>query len=278
MATSNGRSTMAIEAAGFTDPGRQRPTNEDTIYCQTRNPADAGLYIVCDGVGGHKAGEVASSLAVDIVVRQLMPVVFNGHGARNGAQNWPQSESLSGCTEAAIEAANDMIRQQAEISPDEAEGMGTTITMAALVDSTAHIGHVGDGRVYLWQNGLLRQITHDHSLAAKLAELGLIDTREVPGHPYSHVLTQALGTREALEVDLYELPLNPGDKLLLCSDGFWQAFPDLAELGQWLDVETPPQILCQQLVEEANRRDGSDNVSAIVIVVADEGDKAGYRS
>lgn len=278
MATSNGRLTMAIEAAGFTDPGRQRPINEDAIYCQTRNPSGAGLYIVCDGVGGHKAGEVASRLAVDTVVGQLMPVVFNGHGARNGAQDRPQSESLSVCTQAAIEAANDMIRQQAETSPEEAEGMGTTITMAALVDSTAHIGHVGDGRVYLWQDGLLRQITHDHSLAAKLAELGLIDAHEVPGHPYSHVLTQALGTREALEVDLYELPLDPGDKLLLCSDGFWQAFPDLAELGRWLDGETSPQTLCQQLVEEANRRDGSDNVSAIVITVGDKSDKPGYRS
>jgi serine/threonine protein phosphatase PrpC len=278
VATSNGRSGVAIEAAGFSDAGRQRPTNEDTIYCQTRNPADAGLYIVCDGVGGHKAGEVASKLAVDTVVGQLTPVVFNGHGIRNGAQSRIQSESLPGFTQAAIEAANDMIRQQAETSPEEAEGMGTTITMAALVDSTAHIGHVGDGRVYLWQDGLLRQITHDHSLAAKLAELGLIDAREVPGHPYGHVLTQALGSREALEVELYELPLGSGDKLLLCSDGFWQAFPDLAELSQWLDDETSAQTLCQQLVEEANRRDGTDNVSAIVITVGGKTSGPGHRS
>jgi protein phosphatase len=131
----------------------------------------------------------------------------------------------------------------------------------------ALIANVGDSRAYAWRNHELTQLTQDHSLAAKLAEAGMIEEEEVADHPRSNVVLRALGIEDEVEVDFFEWRPQPGDKLLLCSDGLWNAFPDADELGQWLSSDAAPADLCQHLVNEANRRDGSDNISAIVIGV-----------
>jgi serine/threonine protein phosphatase PrpC len=143
--------------------------------------------------------------------------------------------------------------------------------LALIYGNRAHIANVGDSRTYVWRRGQLTQITRDHSLAALLAERGQIDKTAIADHPRSNVLYQALGIHEKVDVDLFEWDLQPGDKLLLCSDGLWRAFPDTAELARWLDSTAAPDDLCQRLVAEANRRDGSDNISAVVVLVIAHG-------
>ena len=131
---------------------------------------------------------------------------------------------------------------------------------------SAEFANVGDGRAYLWRKGVLRQITHDHSLAAKLAAEGVIENKDVYYHPHNNIILRALGIGDRLEVDIFECQLEPGDKLIICSDGLWKAFGS-EKLTDWLSPETTPADLCQQLVYEARLRDGSDNISAIIVNV-----------
>jgi protein phosphatase len=167
----------------------------------------------------------------------------------------------------AIGKANTKIGLYAAAYQNEAIRPGTTVTMALVYYQHAYIANVGDSRTYVWRDRSITQITKDHSLVAKLEEFGVIEKGQGIHHPNRHIISQALGTTKQPQVDLFKWKLRRGDKLLLCSDGLWQAFTEPNELGNLLDVGLPPSILCRQLVEEANRRDGSDNISAVVVAV-----------
>jgi serine/threonine protein phosphatase PrpC len=143
----------------------------------------------------------------------------------------------------------------------------TTITLALIYDNLAQIANVGDSRVYAWRSGHMTQITHDHSYVAELARRGEIAENEIASHPQSNLLLQALGQEDPIRVDLFEWEIQSGDKLLLCSDGLWKAFPDPADIAWWLSLVEAPVDLCWRLVLEANRRDGSDNISVVVVSV-----------
>jgi protein phosphatase len=130
-----------------------------------------------------------------------------------------------------------------------------------------HLANIGDGRAYAWRAGELIRITQDHSLAAELARQGLIEDTQIAGHARSNVLTRAVGIKDTVEVDVFDWVLQPGDKLLLCSDGLWKAFPDGQVLAQLLASPRTSAELCQQLVTQAKERDGSDNISAVLITV-----------
>ena len=145
--------------------------------------------------------------------------------------------------------------------------MGTTITLVVIYDRIAHIANAGDCRTYHWRASQLTQITHDHSLVASLAERGVIEETEQATHPQSNLILRALGRENTVEVDLFSRQLETADKLLLCSDGLWKAFPDSAELGRWFDSPASPTELCRQLITEAYLRDGADDSSAIVVAV-----------
>ena len=145
--------------------------------------------------------------------------------------------------------------------------MGTTVTLALVAGTWVQIANVGDGRAYLWRRGKLAQLTEDHSLAGKLAKWGEIDEEDIVKHPRRNVLYRTLGMYESaeLEIDLFEQELQADDKLLLCSDGLWQAFPNKAQLERWLAPHESAAEFCRRLVSEANRRGGMDNISVVVV-------------
>lgn len=262
--------TLPLYAAALTTAGQSKKVNEDAVFhrtWQTSSGEWAGLYIVCDGLGGHQAGDVASQLALDTVLDELLFFV-------EGDLTAVSPDTLYHHMQTAVAAANDQIWQQGQTMPGALRRMGTTITLALVAGGVAYIAHVGDSRAYAWRRGKLTQLTEDHSWAASLARNGIISEEEIDTHPRNNVLWRALGQEETVRVALYEWPLQAGDRLLLCSDGLWKAFTNTAELAPWLGKDASPAKLCSSLVDVAQRRDGSDDTSAVVVVT---GDTAGQQ-
>ncbi|HLT58793.1 MAG: Stp1/IreP family PP2C-type Ser/Thr phosphatase [Limnochordales bacterium] len=228
-----------MEVGARTHVGKVRPTNEDGYLIRD------GLLAVADGMGGHRAGEVASGTALAV----LREYPF-GRGQ-------PAAELA-----AAVQAAHARVRELAHRDAD-LRGMGTTLTAALVAGGRLHVAHVGDSRLYLWRDGRLHQLTADHSVAAELARAGHIDEATARRHPHRHVLTRALGIDAELEVDLAEVPLEPGDGLLLCTDGLSSLADDGEMLGV-LEKAATAQAAADALVELALARGGTDNVTVVV--------------
>lgn len=253
---------LEIESAAFTDPGSERDLNQDVVFHQTSFTGQGepvGLFLVCDGVGGHRGGEIASRIAVDTITSDLAELFSSQDN-----QSQPASPIWPHRVEAAIRHANDEIRQYAQKYADKTPDLGTTVTLAVVFNQNAFFAHVGDCRAYLWRKGGVSQITQDHSVAAQLAREGIIDEIEIAQHPSSNVILRALGKEIDLNVDVSDQTLEPGDKLLLCSDGLWKSLSDPIELARWMGKPLTAADLCQQLVAKAKTLDGSDNISAIV--------------
>ena len=227
-------------AAGFrTDVGRGRPENEDSLLVDT----ERRLYAVADGMGGHRAGEVASATAIETL-----------QDAYRGGQALDQ----------AVVAANAAVFAKA--AEDLAlRGMGTTMTALALdPDGTALFGHVGDSRAYLMRDGAVSQVTVDHSLVEQLVREGRLSPEEAAHHPQRAISTRALGVDAQVEVDTYRVALQPGDRLLICSDGLTNMLSDetiTATLHRYAD----PQEAADTLVDMANQAGGDDNISVVVL-------------
>lgn len=267
------KTAQRLQSAALTVAGRKRPANEDAVHAYTGcTPAGdgIGLYIVCDGMGGYKGGSVASRLAVEIVVGELLPLL-NGDSPLSRGLYLSEAQMREHCVREAIERANATLRQRSWAGSVGGHKMGTTIVLALIMDGTAHVAHVGDSRAYLVQGERLIQMTRDHSLAAELAINGHITPSEIVDHPRNNVLLRAVGLKDRVEIDHFEWPLRPGDRLLLCSDGLWKAFPSPSDLLSCLQVDASPSEICARLVVEANRRDGSDNISAVVVSSAEVG-------
>lgn len=273
--------TIFLNSAAFSEAGTEHDLNEDTVYEETSRLADnpgwppmpIGLYIICDGLGGHQAGEVASRLAAQTVAAELAPIL-KGQPPSHEDPGQPPYPLFRQRTMSAVLAANDRVWQQAQARLAEENGslMGTTLTLSLVTGNVAYFAHVGHSRAYLWHAGRVRQLTRDHSLAAELAEQGLISDVEIASHPRSKTLSRAIGQRQMVAVDVFEWRLKPGDRLLLCSDGLWTAFPDPDELAEWLGAPASPAEICGCLVDEAQSRDGSDDVSAVIVVVGQQPD------
>ncbi len=227
-----------------TDVGRVRDGNEDAYLVD-----DAmGLIAVADGMGGHRAGEVASATALEAL-----------RAAINGGR--PLRES--------IEDANDAVYTKS-LTDTSLRGMGTTLTAGTLVaGDTLLVGHVGDSRAYLLHDGELRQVTDDHSLVEELVREGRLTADEAAVHPQRSIITRALGVDASVEVDVYPVELVPGDRLLLCSDGLTgMVQPD--DIAATLRRESDPARAAAQLVDAANAAGGEDNITVVVVAVTDE--------
>ena len=249
-------------SAGLTDQGRERKVNEDSIFDYTgltKTGENFGLYIVCDGLGGHEAGDVASQTAVQTVIKELEAIL-----PPPPAQH-VNSADINKVIWTAVQRANEEILYQTEQGERLTVGMGTTLTMAVVLNDTLHMAHVGDSRLYLLRDGRLEQLTQDHTMAAALAEAGQISQEEMVDHPRQNILTRALGRQKPIEVDMLEMPFLPGDTLLLCSDGFWKAFKGQENLQARLRSDEKTADLCHRLIKEANEMDGSDNLSLIIV-------------
>ena len=247
-----------MRSFGRTDVGRHRKANEDAFF----RDDELRLYVVADGMGGHAAGEVASSEAVDTVfgmVKRGMATI----GDSNEPLNEARARAACRVIEGAIQAATYMVFAIAELDREKT-GMGTTITAALGVGGSLITGQVGDSRIYQIRDGKAVQITEDHTLIAWQIKQGLISADEARTSPHRNVITRAVGNRDYVEVDTSVVAVEAGDRYLLCSDGLHgylqdDEIPDLAALGGDEAVE--------QFVELANSRGGRDNITAILLEI-----------
>ena len=237
---------MRLVVGAATDVGRVREVNEDSYLVDEA----MGLYAIADGVGGHQAGEVASSTALEA----LRASIRSGKALRD-----------------AIEDANDAVYAKS-LTDDDLRGMGTTITAATLAaGDTLLVGHVGDSRAYMLRDGDLRQLTTDHSRVQELVDDGRLTAEEAAVHPMRNIITRAIGMDETVEVDVYPVALRAGDRILFCSDGLTDMLLD-DFLGTELRREEEPARAATRLVDAANRAGGVDNITVLVLGVTDEGE------
>lgn len=235
-----------------TDIGRHRSRNEDAFYLPSK--AQPSLYIVADGMGGHRGGQVASKMAVDEVSKYI----------NNNIKNPENKSAINKIIKEAILIANkkilDFSLKNADLS-----GMGTTITLALFIDSHIYIGHVGDSRIYIVRDGKMKQLTRDHSVVWELMEEGRLTLDETRTHPMKNVITKALGTDEMLEPDLLNYEILPGDIVVLCSDGLTNMLSD--NIIREIVLELNPEDAAIKLINEANRCGGFDNITVGIIRV-----------
>ncbi len=242
---------------GQTDVGRTREQNEDCMFADD----GLGLYVVCDGMGGHAAGEVASASAIETVAEELKSQIDTLTRCRRGQG---PSEAVIGVVRDAVQKACVKVWQLA--AADEARtGMGCTLTLLLVLGNKAFIAHVGDSRLYLLRAEKLSQLTTDHTMANELAQAGLISAEEVKDHQYAHVLTRAIGTQPHVTADVLMMDVVPGDRFLLCSDGLADHIDDEDWIGERLAEETA--IVPQSLIDFANSNGGHDNVTVIAVAV-----------
>lgn len=236
------------------DVGRVRRQNEDSY----RADSPAGLFIVADGMGGHAAGEIASSLAVRCACEGA--AALDPEGERDEA---------SSTLESAISAANTAILREGRSRP-ERSGMGTTSTALYLSpEGWWVVAHVGDSRAYLVRDGEVSQITEDHTYVQELVNEGRISDEEARVHPRSSLLTRALGTTATVSVDVFEGGARPGDRFVLASDGLMSMVPE-DTLRELIVRDLPPERLVDELIATANGAGGHDNITAIVVDVESE--------
>jgi PPM family protein phosphatase len=229
-----------------TDVGQRREVNEDSFL--VHEP----LFVVADGMGGHVAGDIASSTAVDTIKEQSAT-------ARPDDLN-----TLAGL----VLGANSRIWEKAEDDPS-LRGMGTTCTLLLLDSSKAHLAHVGDSRAYLLREGKLTQITEDHTLVGRMVKEGRLSAEEAERHPQRSIVTRALGVDPEVEVDLMTVDLVEGDRILICSDGL-SSMIDSHAIVKILRDEPDPQIAAERLIEAANEAGGEDNITVVIVDIGED--------
>ncbi|MDQ3986804.1 MAG: Stp1/IreP family PP2C-type Ser/Thr phosphatase [Actinomycetota bacterium] len=237
---------MNVAVGAKTDVGQIREANEDSYL------VEGPLFVVADGMGGHIAGDVASSTAVEVIANR---------SSEASAEN-PQT--LAGI----VRGANNAIFEKAASDP-AFHGMGTTCTLVLLDENRAHIAHVGDSRAYLLREDSLRQVTEDHTLVARMVKEGRLRAEDAERHPQRSIITRALGVDADVEVDLTTLDLKDGDRIMLCSDGL-SSMIDNDTIAGVLRSEEDPQSAADSLVDLANRAGGEDNVTVVVIDVTEK--------
>jgi serine/threonine protein phosphatase PrpC len=247
-----------IEAFGRTDVGRRRKVNEDAYLVS----AELSLYVVCDGMGGHNAGEVASRMTVDTVSG------FIRNSAVESEITWPWGLDAALSHEAnrlktAIRLANARVFQAAD-KREELTGMGTTVVAALVGGDLMTIGSAGDSRCYLIRDGTLTQLTRDDSWVSAAVGEGILNSDDVEHHPLRNVITKAVGARESIDLDLIEHRLLPGDVTMLCSDGLHGMLND-QELARLLAASGSLEELACRLVDAANEAGGRDNVTVVLL-------------
>ena len=232
-----------------TDVGQKRKMNQDYVFASADPVGNLpNLFVVADGMGGHNAGDYASSHAVGIVVEEI----------REDADFNPIKVIRH-----AIEAANTEIIDQAQ-RDEGLRGMGTTMVVATIVGNYAYVANVGDSRLYVVQ-GQIRQVTRDHSLVQEMVRLGEINAEEARNHPDKNIITRALGAEKTVDVDFFDLKLEPGNTILMCSDGL----SNMVEDRKMEEIITNPDKDItwkgDTLIREANQNGGKDNIAVILI-------------
>lgn len=240
-----------MKIVGKTDIGRVRESNQDAFQILALGQG-AGLALVCDGMGGVSGGDIASALARDEITAAIQQAFFDEMDSR-------QIQEL---VADAIGRANETVYALSCRKP-ELSGMGTTVVLALINGVHAVAAHVGDSRLYHFHEGVLTQLTRDHSWVQDLVDRGSITQEEADVHPQKNMITRALGIGRELVVDFLSLDLVQGDKLLLCSDGLTNLCP--LEKIQSLMADTQDEETVEALIREANEGGGYDNITAVII-------------
>jgi protein phosphatase len=249
---------LQIAVGARSDTGLVRQNNEDRFAVDL----SLNLFILCDGMGGQAAGEVASKLGVDMILEHCRQAARDPQlelvGEYEAEFSAPTNRLASG-----IRLSNQAIHKAADQKPSTV-GMGSTVVAALLTGNVLSIAHVGDSRIYLFKEGALRQLTQDHSLVMEQVRRGLISREEAEQSELSNVIMRALGAEPAVQVDLDEIWVNEGDQVLLCSDGLTRMASD-AQIAPVLAEPLTAQQACERLVQLANELGGEDNISVILV-------------
>ena len=250
--------------AALTDIGRQRDHNEDNFLVDRK----LSLYVVCDGMGGHAAGEVASAIAVRTVheeVKREWELIEDYMAGLTGTERVSKQDVIH-MLEFAVNRASNKVHAEAEKDASK-RGMGTTLVSVLIAGKEAFITYVGDSRCYLLRNGVLEQVTEDHNVYNELIKRKKIPREKVEKLAPKNAVTRAVGVYEHCEPDTLVLDVVAGDRFLLCSDGLSGYFEDDPEdLGQLL-TEPDAEVAVRSLIDEANARGGRDNITAVVVGV-----------
>lgn len=238
---------MKLHFAAKTDVGLKRKVNEDCVYVNEK----IGLCAVADGMGGHSAGDVASRMVIDIVEESFSDFEPT------------DDESIREVLNETIQLANYAVKTSASQNPEQ-RGMGSTITLLYFYDDKYYIAQVGDSRAYLIRENQIFQITEDHSLVQQELDKGLITEEEAEAHVFKNIITRAIGIREDVEVDFYSDRIMKGDTFILCTDSLTNKVSNL-DLLKEITVSKPLEDIVDDLIDLANDRDGSDNISLILV-------------
>ena len=238
-----------LKTFSITNVGRKRKLNQDFVYTSER-PVGClpNLFIVADGMGGHKAGDYASKMTVETIVEEV-----------EGSKETERTRIL----EDAIRAANRLVRARARESAD-LEGMGTTVVAATCEGNSLCVANVGDSRLYVANHREIRQITKDHSWVAEMVRRGGMGKEEARNHPDRNIITRAVGADEDVRADFFTVQLKEGDLILMCTDGLTNMLED-EEIRMILDGARDMVEKAEELVDAANERGGRDNISVILI-------------
>lgn len=274
---------IKMTAAAITDKGKIRSKNEDRVWAQIYSPSEGesvGLFVVCDGVGGHLGGECASHWAVETIKRKLADYFCPGDpratvklerqdlnipSVDSNATRKSELTQLIFNVRSAIQEANQVVYDYARNKPNKAGDAGTTVSMALVQGHRAVIANVGDSRTYVLRDKKLRQVTQDHSLVANLIANGQIAPEEVYSHPQRNVIYRSLGQKTEVEIDTFVEDLNQGDYLILCTDGLWEMVKSEERIVVLITANSAPAKACQSLIEEANEAGGEDNIGIVVV-------------
>lgn len=238
---------------GVTDIGCHRKDNQDSYAVRQLNE-QAALLVVCDGMGGAQAGSVASSVAV----KTFTEMVEKSYAlSAPDDPEWWENVLADACEE-----ANRQVFELAQQNPNY-QGMGTTLVAALAVHGESYVVNVGDSRCYLIENGMIRQITVDHSLVQLLVDRGEITAEEARVHPQKNLITRALGVDNTVAYDLLRVETGIGSRLLLCSDGLTNVLPDQVLLGESAQ-EIEPEVLCHNLLRMTLEQGAPDNVTVVL--------------
>jgi protein phosphatase len=254
--------SQSLQTASLTDPGRVRDHNEDCIESRPDN----GLYVLADGMGGYNAGEVASGMATSLIADGLQEAWSPRDAARLGRdQAKAKSEQL---IREHILRSNSAIFTTSQNNP-ECAGMGTTLVMGLFYDNFVTVAHIGDSRMYRLRGDRMEQITRDHSLLQEQLDSGLITPEEAKMSQNKNLVTRALGIDPTVEPEIHVHEAQPDDVYLLCSDGLSDMVEDEEIRLTLITLKSNPSLTVQQLVQAANDNGGRDNISAMLIRVAE---------
>ena len=238
-----------MKSYSITDVGQKRTVNQDFVFTSETPVGNLpNLFVVADGMGGHKAGDFASSYAVEVLLSTI----------REDENSNPVK-----IIRAAIENANTQLLREASDN-ETMSGMGTTMVLVTIVGHYAYVANVGDSRLYLIDENKISQITKDHSLVEEMVRMGEISRDDARNHPDKNIITRALGAGRDVDVDFFDVRLTPGDILLLCSDGLSNMVPD-EDIRQVILTSETLEEAGRRLVSMANDNGGRDNIAVVLV-------------